>query len=74
MGLSLIISAPTAGREWTVKMMRFKGAKTENEVMLIPTFGWLNERDYYGYPVIAIAFAWLCWRCKIEIGVRKWRG
>lgn len=33
-----------------------------------------NERYYYGYPVIAIAFAWLCWRCKIEIGVKKyWR-
>lgn len=55
-------------------MIRFKGAKTENEVMLIPTFGWINERYYYGYPVIAIAFTWLCWRCKIEIGVRKWRG
>lgn len=41
--------------------------------MLIPTFGWINERYYYGYPVIAIAFAWLCWRCKIEIGVRKRR-
>ena len=41
--------------------MRFKRAKTENEVMLIPTFGWLNERYYYGYPVIASAFAWLCW-------------
>lgn len=53
--------------------MRFKAAKTTNEFMLIPTFGWINERCYYGYPVIAIAFAWLCWRCKIEIGVKKWR-
>lgn len=51
--------------------MRFKAAKTTNEFMLIPTFGWINERYYYGYPVIAIAFAWLCWRCKIEIGVKK---
>lgn len=51
--------------------MRFKGAKTDNKIILIPTFGWINERYYYGYPVIAIAFAWLCWRCKIEIGVKK---
>lgn len=51
--------------------MRFKAAKTTNEFMLIPTFGWINERYYYGYPVIAIAFAWLC---KIEIGVKKYRG
>lgn len=51
--------------------MRFKAAKTTNEFMVIPTFGWINERYYYGYPVIAIAFAWLCWRCKIEIGVKK---
>lgn len=55
-------------------MIRFKGAKPKNEVVLIPTFGWINERYYYGYPVIAIAFAWLRWRCKIEIGVRKRRG
>lgn len=51
--------------------MRFKAAKTTNEIMVMPTFGWINERYYYGYPVIAIAFAWLCWRCKIEIGVKK---
>lgn len=54
--------------------MRVKTAKIANEFILIPTFGWINERHYYGYPVIAIAFAWLCWRCKFEIGVRKWMG
>ena len=54
--------------------MRFKAAKRTNEFMLIPTFGWINERKYYGYPVIAIAFAWLCWRCKIEIRAKKYRG
>lgn len=53
--------------------MRFKAAKIPNEFMLIPTFGWINERYCYGYPVIAIAFAWLRWRCKIEIGVKKYR-
>lgn len=52
-------------------MMRFKGAKTANKIMLIPTFGWINERHYYGYPVVAIAFAWLHWRWKIEIGVKN---
>lgn len=53
--------------------MRFKTAKTTNEFMVIPTFGLINERYYYGYPVIAIAFAWLCWRFKIEIGAKKYR-
>lgn len=58
--------------EWK-KGLRFKGAISKNEVMLIPTIGWINERHYYGYPVIAIAFAWLKWRCKVEIGVKKQR-
>lgn len=53
--------------------MRFKAAKTTNEFIIIPTFGWINERYYYGYPVISIAFAWLRWRRKIEFGVRKAR-
>lgn len=43
--------------------MRLKGAKITNEFIVIPTFGWINERYYYGYPVIAIAFAWLCRLC-----------
>ena len=53
--------------------MRFKAAKTPNKFILIPTFGWINERYYYGYPGIAIAFAWLYWRGKIEIGAKKHR-
>nr|DAP15385.1 MAG TPA: restriction alleviation protein [Caudoviricetes sp.] len=41
---------------------------------ITPAFGIINERSYYGYPVIAICFAWLRWRCKIEIGVKtRWR-
>ncbi len=51
--------------------MHFKGAFARNEVFITPTFGIINERGYYGYPVIAIGFAWLRWRCKIEIGVKK---
>ena len=42
----------------------------KNEIIIIPTFGVINERTYYGYPVIAIAFGWLCFRAKIEFGVR----
>lgn len=41
--------------------MRVKTQKIINEFIVIPTFGWINERYYYGYPVIAIAFAWLCY-------------
>ena len=53
--------------------MRFKAAIDKNQVFLIPTIGWINERYYYGYPVIAIAFAWLVFRCKVEFGLKKWR-
>lgn len=53
--------------------MRIKGAFARNEVFITPAIGVINERGYYGYPVIAIAFAWLHWRCKIEIGVRRLR-
>lgn len=42
----------------------------KNEIMVIPSFGVINERPYFGYPVIAIAFGWLCFRAKIEFGVR----
>ena len=53
--------------------MIFKAAVDKKQVFLIPTVGWINERYYYGYPVFAIAFAWLTWRCKIVFGLKKWR-
>ena len=52
------------------KKIRIKAQILKNEFMIIPTFGFVNERSYYGYPVIAIAFGWLCFRAKIEFGVR----
>ena len=52
------------------KKIRVKGQIMKNEIMVIPTFGFVNERFYYGYPVIALAFGWLCFRAKIEFGVR----
>lgn len=55
------------------KGVRFKTQKSKKQWVILPTFGIINERAYYGYPVFAIAFAWLCWRCKVEFGVRKWR-
>ena len=55
------------------KSMRFKGAIDKNQVFFIPTFGLINSRPYYGYPVIAIAFAWLIFRFKVELGVKMWR-
>ncbi len=52
------------------KKIRIKAQIVKNEIMIIPTFGFVNERHYYGYPVIAIAFGWLCFRFKVEFGVK----
>lgn len=52
------------------KKIRVRGQILKNEIMVIPTFGFVNERHYFGYPVIALAFGWLCFRSKIEFGVR----
>lgn len=54
--------------------MQFKWHITKTEWFLIPCIGIINERYYYGYKVFSVAFAWLCWRSKIEIGVKKYRG
>lgn len=53
--------------------MRIKGAIDKYQVFIIPAFGWINERWYYGYPVIAIGFAWLCFRLKVQFGLKKVR-
>ena len=53
--------------------MRCKGAIDKYQVFIIPTFGWINLRWYYGYPVIGIGFAWLIFRFKVEFGVKKVR-
>ena len=53
--------------------MRFKGAIDKNQWFIIPSFGVINDSRYYGYPVFSIAFAWLCWRCKVQFGAKKWR-
>lgn len=52
------------------KKIRVKWQILKNEIMVIPTFGVINERRYFGYPVIAIALGWLCFRAKIKFGVR----
>lgn len=59
--------------ETVKKKIRVKGQIVKNEIMIIPTFGFVNERHYYGYPVIALAFGWLCFRAKIEFGVRYFK-
>ena len=46
-------------------------AVDKDQWFLTPCIGIINETHYYGYPVIDIAFAWLIWRAKIQIGVRK---
>lgn len=52
------------------KQIRIKTALDKRQYIIIPSFAVMNERFYYGYPVIAIAFGWLCFRFKIEFGVR----
>ena len=52
------------------KKIRIKAQIVKNEIIVIPTFGFVDNRNYYGYPVIALAFGWLCFRAKIEFGVR----
>ena len=52
------------------KLIRIKTALDKRQYIIIPSFAVMNERFYYGYPVIAIAFGWLCFRFKIEFGVR----
>lgn len=54
--------------------MCFRWDIAKNEWFLIPCIGIINERHYYGYRVFAVAFAWLRFRCKVEFGVKKWRG
>ena len=53
--------------------MRFKGAIDKYQWFIIPSIGVINARRYYGYTVIAIAFAWLIFRFKVEFGVKRWR-
>lgn len=55
------------------KSVRFKSVKVKNEWFITPAIGIIDRRNYYGYPVFAIAFAWLKWRCKVEVGVKRWR-
>lgn len=52
------------------KRIRARSAICRKEYIIIPSFAIMNERSYYGYPVIAIGFGWLCFRFKIEFGVR----
>ena len=54
--------------------MRFRASFDKIEFFLTPAVGIINERPYYGYPVIAVAFAWLWFRCKVEIGVKRYIG
>ena len=51
--------------------MRILCAVNKDQWFLTPCIGIINETHYYGYPVVSIAFAWLIWRAKIRIGVKK---
>lgn len=51
--------------------MIIRTAADKDQWFLTPCIGIIKATHYYGYPVIDIAFAWLIWRAKIRIGVRK---
>lgn len=51
--------------------MIIKTAVQKDQWFLTPCIGIIKHTHYYGYPVISIAFAWLIWHARIEIGVRK---
>ncbi|MGN0180415.1 MAG: hypothetical protein ACI4DY_13410 [Monoglobaceae bacterium] len=53
--------------------IQFSSAVDKTQLFINPAIGILDERSYYGYTVIAIAFAWLHWKCKVEFGVRRYR-
>ena len=53
--------------------MKCEGAIVTSQIFIIPTFGWIDQKWYYGYPVFVIAFAWLCFRFSIKIGAKKVR-
>ena len=44
---------------------RCRGAIDKNQIFLLPTVDFINSSGYYGYTVIAVGFAWLCFRFKI---------
>ena len=52
------------------KKIRARSAIDKKEIIIIPSFAVMNEKAYYGYPVTAIAFGWICFRIKFEFGVR----
>lgn len=43
----------------------------KDQIFIIPTFGWINQKWYYGYPVFCITFAWLCFRFSLKFGLKK---
>ena len=53
--------------------MKCEGAIDTHQIFIIPTVGWIDHKWYYGYPVFVIAFAWLCFRFSVKLGVKKVR-
>lgn len=46
-------------------------ATIRDQWFLSPCIGIINHTRHYGYPVISIAFAWLIWHVRVQIGARK---
>lgn len=54
--------------------MRFSWGLAKYEWFVTPAIGIITERNYYGYTVFAVAFAWLKFRCKVTFGVIRFNG
>ena len=52
------------------KPILVKCAIDKRQYIIIPSFAVMNERFYFGYPVISIAFGWMCFRWKIKFGAK----
>ncbi len=50
--------------------IQIKTAQIMHQYVIIPTFGIINRRSYYGYPCFSIACLWLCFGVDFKFGVK----
>lgn len=52
--------------------IQIKTAQIMRQYVIIPTFGIINRKSYYGYTCFSIAFFWLCFGVDFKFGVKKY--
>lgn len=52
--------------------IQIKTAKIMHQYVIIPTFGIINRKSYYGYTCFSIACLWLCFGVDFKFGVKKY--